>query len=78
MIRIPHPLAAPLLAGMGVTELSATPAAIPELKARLRGATLEDCRRLADEALGLRSAREVRALLERAAAPASSSRETAA
>ncbi|MBP0652177.1 phosphoenolpyruvate--protein phosphotransferase, partial [Mycobacterium tuberculosis] len=31
------PLAAPILVGLGVTELSAAPAAIPEIKATLAG-----------------------------------------
>ncbi len=65
------PLAAPLLVGLGVTELSAAPGAVPELKARLRGVSLEACRSLARQALELASAAEVRVLLQRAQARAS-------
>jgi phosphoenolpyruvate-protein phosphotransferase len=56
------PLAAALLVGLGVDELSAVPSAIPELKARLRGLHLEDCRALAKRALDAPSAAAVRAL----------------
>jgi phosphocarrier protein FPr/phosphocarrier protein len=56
------PLAAPLLVGLGVDELSAVPSVIPELKARLRGLRLEDCRALAKRALDAPSAAAVRAL----------------
>ncbi|HEY2340630.1 MAG TPA: putative PEP-binding protein, partial [Steroidobacteraceae bacterium] len=62
-----EPLAAPLLIGLGVNELSAVPSAIPELKARVASLTLAECRALADEALKQPSAAAVRALL--AAAP---------
>jgi multiphosphoryl transfer protein len=56
------PLAAPLLVGLGVDELSAVPAVIPELKATLRELRLEDCRALANRALEAPSAAAVRAL----------------
>jgi multiphosphoryl transfer protein len=56
------PLAAPLLVGLGVGELSAVPSVIPELKATLRALRLEDCRALAEEALAAPSAAAVRAL----------------
>ncbi len=65
------PLAAPLLVGLGVSELSAAPGVIPELKARVRGVSGQACRELARAALALGSAAEVRALLARAAAPMS-------
>jgi len=54
--------AAPILIGLGVTELSAAPAAIPELKAAIRDLTLAQCRDLAERALVQTSASEVRAL----------------
>jgi len=54
--------AAPILIGLGVTELSAAPAAIPELKAAIRDLTLGQCRDLAERALLQTSAAEVRAL----------------
>jgi multiphosphoryl transfer protein len=56
------PLAAPLLVGLGVNELSAVPTAIPELKSRLRALRLDDCRALAQRALEASSAADVRAL----------------
>ncbi|WP_109156258.1 MULTISPECIES: phosphoenolpyruvate--protein phosphotransferase [unclassified Azospirillum] len=57
------PMAAPLLIGLGVTELSATPAVIADLKAFIRTLRLEDCRRVAEAALGTDSAAEVRRLV---------------
>ncbi|HKF98042.1 MAG TPA: phosphoenolpyruvate--protein phosphotransferase, partial [Steroidobacteraceae bacterium] len=63
-----EPLAAPLLIGLGVNELSAVPSAIPELKARVASVTVAECRTLADEALRQPSATAVRALLATAAA----------
>jgi phosphoenolpyruvate-protein phosphotransferase len=56
------PLAAPLLVGLGVHELSAVPTVIPELKATLRELRLEDCRALAERALEAPSAAAVRVL----------------
>jgi len=61
------PGAAPLLVGLGVHELSAVPAVIPELKERLRAVTLAACRELAAEALRRDSAAAVRELLAPAA-----------
>ncbi|MFP3913235.1 MAG: phosphoenolpyruvate--protein phosphotransferase [Actinomycetota bacterium] len=49
-----------LFTGLGVDELSMTSTAIPEVKAALRGATLEDCRRAAAEALAATSAEDAR------------------
>jgi phosphocarrier protein FPr/phosphocarrier protein len=63
-----EPLAAPLLVGLGVHELSAVPAVIPQLKARIGGLSLSECRALAAQALTLPSAAAVRALA--AAVPA--------
>ena len=54
--------AAPILIGLGVTELSAAPSVIPELKAAIRALTLEQCRDIAARALVQASAGEVRAL----------------
>ncbi len=56
------PVAAPILIGLGVTELSAAPAQIPELKTLIRGLTLDACRDLAERACAATSAAEVRAL----------------
>lgn len=57
------PMAAPLLIGLGVTELSATPAVIADLKAFIRTLRMEDCRRVAEAALATDSADEVRRLV---------------
>jgi phosphocarrier protein FPr/phosphocarrier protein len=52
----------PLLIGLGVTELSATPAFVPEAKALVRRLDLAACRALAAQALELGTAAEIRAL----------------
>jgi phosphocarrier protein FPr/phosphocarrier protein len=62
------PAAAPILIGLGITELSATPAAIPGLKAVVRGLALPDCVALAERACEAGSAAEVRALAAEAMA----------
>ena len=60
------PLAAPLLIGLGVTELSMSPPAIPLVKAAVRRVDTTTATRLAEEALGLASAAEVRELIAKA------------
>lgn len=55
------PLAVPLLIGLGVTELSASPAVIPEIKAVVRRVSLAECQAAAQAALQLSSAEAVRA-----------------
>ena len=57
------PSAAAILIGLGVTELSVTPSAVPAIKAAVRRLRLGDCRDLAARALACASAAEVRALL---------------
>ncbi|NEX95247.1 phosphoenolpyruvate--protein phosphotransferase, partial [Caulobacter sp. 17J65-9] len=57
------PVAAPILIGLGVTELSAAPSAVPGLKAVIRDLRASDCRAAASRALDLTSAAEVRALV---------------
>jgi phosphocarrier protein FPr/phosphocarrier protein len=57
------PLTAPVLIGLGVTELSATPRLVPQIKARVRGLTLDVCRELAQAALGQETAAAVRRLV---------------
>jgi phosphocarrier protein FPr/phosphocarrier protein len=52
-----------ILIGLGVTELSAPPAAIPEIKAAVRALTMGPCQALAARALACASAAEVRALI---------------
>jgi phosphocarrier protein FPr/phosphocarrier protein len=58
-----EPAAAAILVGLGVTELSAPPAALPALKAKLRSLTLADCQALAARAVECDGPAEVRALL---------------
>ena len=58
------PLAAPLLVGMGVTELSMGAAAIPAIRALLAGTDSKDARHLYDTARDMESAAEVRRLME--------------
>ena len=57
------PVAAPILIGLGVNELSAVPATIPRLKALIGTLTLDACRTLARRALEQQTAAEVRALV---------------
>lgn len=52
-----------LLIGMGLRSLSVTPGAIPEVKQVCRRVTLKDCERVAQRALRLESARNVRTYL---------------
>jgi phosphocarrier protein FPr len=59
------PRAGALLVGLGVTELSAAPAVIPDIKAFIATLTLPDCTEVAQQTLGSTSADEVRALLNR-------------
>lgn len=61
------PAAAPILIGLGVTELSAVPAAIPALKAAVRTLRVDACTALAERALACGSAAEVRRLLAQSA-----------
>ena len=56
------PLAVPILIGLGVTELSAAPAMVAEVKAMVRAVTLARCRELASAALAASTTAEVRAL----------------
>jgi phosphoenolpyruvate-protein phosphotransferase len=56
------PLAVPLLVGLGVTELSVDPVAVPGIKARVRTLDYALCRQRARDALALESAQAVRRL----------------
>ncbi len=60
------PEAIPLLLGLGVTELSMSPSLIPAAKEVVRTWRLEDARALAQEALRLSSAEEVRQAVRQA------------
>lgn len=58
------PKAAGILVGLGVTELSATPAAIPAVKSAVAALTTHFARDLAARALACGTAAEVRSMLE--------------
>jgi phosphocarrier protein FPr len=55
--------AVPILLGLGVDELSVSVPGIPAVKAQIRALRLDECRRLAERALAMQSAQEVRALV---------------
>jgi phosphocarrier protein FPr len=57
------PYAVPLLVGLGVEELSVSLPLIPDVKAQIRTLRLDECRELANEALGAESADAVRAII---------------
>src|SRR5208283_2835353 len=63
------PLAATLLIGLGLRELSMEAAAIPEIKEVLRRVTVAECERAAIAALACDSADAVEGLIARAFAP---------
>jgi phosphocarrier protein FPr/phosphocarrier protein len=56
------PVAAAILIGLGVTELSVVPAAVPAIKAAVRHLRMENCRALAERACAAASAHEVRSI----------------
>jgi len=56
--------AAPILIGLGISELSVPAPVIPRLKAAIRVLTFESCRAAAQEALALESPAAVRALVK--------------
>lgn len=53
------PVYVPLLLGLGVDELSMTPALIPTAKYVIRSMTMDDARKMAQEALSMDSAKEI-------------------
>jgi phosphotransferase system enzyme I (PtsI) len=63
------PLAAPLLLGLGLRELSMEAAAIPEIKEAIRRVTLEECEDAARQALACDCAESVEELVARVFAP---------
>ena len=63
------PLAAPLLLGLGLRELSMEAAAIPEIKTAVGRMALEECRALAREALVAETADDVEELVAQGFAP---------
>jgi phosphocarrier protein FPr/phosphocarrier protein len=56
------PLAAGILVGLGVTELSVAPAAVATIKAVVRRLRFDDCRDIAKRACTATSAQEVRTI----------------
>ncbi len=56
------PLAAAILVGLSVTELSVAPAAVPAIKAAVRHLRIDECRALAQRSCAASSAQEVRAI----------------
>lgn len=58
-----EPLYAPLLVGLGLRQLSATPRKIPEIKRVIRQLSVPEAERLADRALNLETARQVSSYL---------------
>ena len=59
-----NPLYTMLLLGMGLRSLSVTPGAIPEIKQVCRRVTLASCQRIAERALQLENARDVKTYLK--------------
>ncbi len=59
------PAFAVVLAGLGITSLSMTPAAIPEVRAALRAYTLDECRAAAQQALAAADPATARAAVTR-------------
>jgi phosphoenolpyruvate-protein phosphotransferase len=57
------PYAVPLLIGLGVEELSVSLPLIPDVKAQIRNLRMDECREMANEALGAESADAVRAIV---------------
>lgn len=60
------PLAAPILIGLGITELSATAAQVPAVKAAVAAFDMARCKHLAERACAAQSAAEVRTLAQEA------------
>jgi phosphotransferase system enzyme I (PtsI) len=54
-----EPMFAPLLVGLGLRQLSATPRKIPDIKRVIRSLTAQDAERVAGEAVRMETAREV-------------------
>ncbi|HLX61754.1 MAG TPA: phosphoenolpyruvate--protein phosphotransferase, partial [Planctomycetota bacterium] len=47
------PLFAPLLVGMGMTEISISPPSIPEIKKAIRGVSFEDCKKVMSDVMAM-------------------------
>jgi phosphoenolpyruvate-protein phosphotransferase (PTS system enzyme I) len=59
-----NPLYTMLLLGIGLRSMSVTPAALPEIKQVCRRISIQDCERVAERALELESARDVKTFLK--------------
>ena len=59
-----NPIYTMLLLGLGLRSLSVTPAVIPEIKQVCRSVSMTDCNRVAERAMQLESARDVRTYLK--------------
>lgn len=59
-----NPMYTMLLLGLGLTSMSVTPAAVPEIKRVCRSVTIEQCKRVAEHALKLDNARDVKTYLK--------------
>ena len=57
-----NPLAAKILTGLGVSELSVTSTSVASIKAILRNTSLDECKDLASKVLMMQTSDEVRAL----------------
>jgi phosphotransferase system enzyme I (PtsI) len=53
------PVYAPLLLGLGIDSLSMAPPMLPAVKYLVRAMKMSDARQLADEVLGMASAKEI-------------------
>jgi multiphosphoryl transfer protein len=71
-----EPAAVPLLVGLGVSELSVSIPMVPEIKALVRSLDLANCRKLAEKAVGLDTAAQVRTLVKEAFPVANAIAET--
>ena len=60
-----HPLAVPLLVGLGMDELSVVPAILPEVKKIIRSLTFTETQEIASKALTLSTSDEVEKLMHR-------------
>lgn len=58
------PVAAPILIGLGIDELSMTPLYVPEIKKIIREITYTECREIAYTVLSMRSSRHVREYMQ--------------
>ena len=57
------PIGALVLVGLGIRDLSAVPAALPAVRQAIARVSASDCRRMAERALTMESAADVRALV---------------